>query len=63
MSKNSDGRKQLAEVREARWKAGKQAATGRTPEERQRASAEHRELGKLVTELKNEFGDDMVTLI
>ena len=62
MSRNSDGKKQLAEAREARWKAGKLAANGRTAQEREQASAKHRELGKLVTELKYEFGDDDVTV-
>jgi hypothetical protein len=63
MSRNSDGKKQLAEARDARWNAGKRAATGRTAEERQQASAEHRELGKLVTALKSEFGDDIATVL
>jgi hypothetical protein len=62
MSKNSDGQQQLKEAREARWNAGKQAATGRTAGEREQASAEHRELGNRVTALKSEFGDDLATL-
>jgi 6-phosphogluconate dehydrogenase (decarboxylating) len=63
MSQSSDGRQQLAEARDARWNAGQRAATGRTAEERQQASAEHRELGKVVTALRNEFGDDIATVI
>jgi hypothetical protein len=63
MSKNSDGRQQLADARQARWNAGKQAATGLTAEGREQASAEHRRLGEVVTALRNQHGDDIATVI
>jgi hypothetical protein len=60
---SSNGRQQPADAREARWNAGKQAATGRTAKEREQGSAEHRRLGEEVTALRNEHGDDIATAI
>lgn len=60
MTSSSDPKKQLADAREARAKAGRIAATGRTPEEREKAGAEYRRLGEQIAWMPGHEDDPAV---